>query len=61
MGQGIVVRREVPQAGMTFYRLTEQEPQTKIITHFRDWYWRWQAQLRDAGQILDLNGHDRRR
>ena len=57
--QGIVVRVEVVEAGMTFYRLADEEGEKGkvIIPHFRDWCLRARARLRAAGEVLGVGWH----
>lgn len=58
VGQGFAAQREVPEVGMTFYRLADQKPgQEEKIARLRDWYRRWQAQLEDASQMLGRGWH----
>jgi len=56
--QGIIVRVEVADAGMTFYRLAQEEGEKgNQIAHFREWCLRWRARLQAAGQVLGVGWH----
>jgi len=57
MMQGIVIRLELPEVGVTFYRLTDQEPEREIVSYFQSWCRRWREQLEAANQLLGRGWH----
>ena len=53
--QGFVVKLEIPEAQLTFYRLANQE--SERMTCFHKWFQRCRAQLGDASRLLGLSWH----
>lgn len=53
----IIVRQEVPEAGMVFYRLNNREPEQTMMDWFRAWCRRWRGRLRAAEEVLGVGWH----
>ena len=54
--QKIVIRLELLEVGVTFYRLTEQEPERDIVAYFQNWSRQWRERLEAADQLLGRRG-----
>ncbi len=55
--QRIVICLEIPEVGVTFYRLTDQEPEREIVSYFQNWCRRWRDRLEAANQLLGRGWH----
>lgn len=55
--QRIVIRLDLAEVGVTFYRLTDQEPEREIVNYFRNWCRRWRERLEAANELLGQGWH----
>jgi len=53
----LVVRQEIPEAGMTFYRLSDRKPAQAMMGWFRAWCRRWRERLQAAEGVLGVGWH----
>ncbi len=55
--QELIIALKVPEVEVTFYRLTDHEPEQEMMARFRAWCQGWRARLEAIHELLGVGWH----